>query len=102
MTRRSRLDDPDYAHFAWARFRKLMRVMTLLATVAVVIALVAMRLKHGPGMPIHMYIAVAGGIGLSVLLTAALMGLVFLSSGSGHDEAIDDPLADDTQDNEPR
>jgi len=29
------------------------------------------------------------------MLTAALMGLVFLSSGSGHDEAIDDPFADE-------
>jgi hypothetical protein len=27
------------------------------------------------------------------MLTAALMGLVFLSSGSGHDEAIEDPFA---------
>jgi hypothetical protein len=27
-----------------------------------------------------------------MMLMAALMGLVFLSSGSGHDEAIDDPL----------
>lgn len=101
MTRPSRLDDPEYARFAWARFRKLMQVMTLLATVAVVIALVAMRVKHGPGMPIHMYIAVAGGIGLSVILTAALMGLVFLSSGSGHDEAIDDRLADEAEQDDP-
>jgi hypothetical protein len=27
-------------------------------------------------------------------MAAALMGLVFLSSGSGHDEAIDDPFED--------
>ena len=30
-----------------------------------------------------------------VLLAAALMGLVFLSSGSGHDETIHDPSEDD-------
>ena len=30
-----------------------------------------------------------------VMLGAALMGLVFLSSGSGHDEAIEDPFEDD-------
>ncbi len=28
----------------------------------------------------------------TIMLTAALMGLVFLSSGSGHDEQVDDPL----------
>jgi putative exporter of polyketide antibiotics len=35
---------------------------------------------------IHMLIATALGAGLSVLLGAALMSLVFISSGSGHDE----------------
>lgn len=34
------------------------------------------------------------GIFCSVLLAAALMGLVFLSAGSGHDDAIKDPFAD--------
>jgi hypothetical protein len=29
------------------------------------------------------------------MLMSALMGLVFLSSGTGHDEAIADPLNDD-------
>jgi len=32
------------------------------------------------------------GIGFTMLLTSALMGLVFLSSGTGHDDAIDDGL----------
>ncbi len=44
---------------------------------------------------IHLYIATALGIGLTMMLMGALMGLVFLSSGTGHDEAIDDPLEDD-------
>ena len=39
---------------------------------------------------LHMYIAVALAAGLIVLLTGALMGLVFLSSGAGHDEAVRD------------
>jgi hypothetical protein len=42
---------------------------------------------------IHMYIATAGGVAFAVMLTAALMGLVFLSSGTGHDESIDDPVS---------
>jgi hypothetical protein len=35
-------------------------------------------------------LAVIGGAGGSIMLAAALMGLVFLSSGSDHDESIDD------------
>ena len=35
------------------------------------------------------------GIGFAMMLMSALMGLVFLSSGTGHDAAIDDPLDDD-------
>ena len=30
------------------------------------------------------------------MLTVALMGLVFLSSGTGHDAAVIDPLSEDT------
>ena len=37
---------------------------------------------------IHFYIAVALGIGVTMLLGGALMGLVFLSSGTGHDDSI--------------
>jgi hypothetical protein len=35
---------------------------------------------------VHMMIATALGVALSVLLAGALMTLVFLSSRSGHDE----------------
>jgi hypothetical protein len=44
---------------------------------------------------IHLYIATAGAIVGAILLTAALMGLVFLSSGSGHDDSIEDPFKDE-------
>jgi len=30
-----------------------------------------------------------------MMLMSALMGLVFLSSGTGHDESIEDPFADE-------
>lgn len=39
---------------------------------------------------IHFYIASALGIGLMVMLTGTLMSLLFLSSGTGHDEAVRD------------
>jgi hypothetical protein len=44
---------------------------------------------------IHFYIATAGAVIASIMLTAGLMGLVFLSSGTGHDEAIDDPFEEE-------
>lgn len=89
----SPLDDPDYAAFAWARYRRLLRWMALAATTCVVIAIGALWVRNGP-LPIHMIVATMGGIFVSVMLMSALMGLVFLSSGSGHDEKVEDPLKD--------
>ena len=68
------------------RFRRIMKYMALfsIAVAAIAVALVA---RGDEGMHIHMLIATALGAGLSVLLAGALMTLVFLSSGSGHDEA---------------
>lgn len=95
MAYKSPLDDPDKAAFAWARYRRIMRFMLLL-TVGVVIIAMALLYKHGDeDISIHYYIASALGIGFTMLLTSALMGLVFLSSGTGHDESIEDPLKDD-------
>jgi hypothetical protein len=93
MTRHSRLDDPEYAAFAWARYWRLMRWMLLVTTLVTAIALGAFYWNNG-FVSIHFYIATAGAIIGAMMLTAALMGLVFLSSGTGHDEAIDDPFED--------
>ncbi|WP_338331153.1 hypothetical protein [Rhizorhapis sp. SPR117] len=91
--RKSALDDPEYAAFAWGRYWRIMRWMLLVALLCVIIALGL--LWWWNGVPsIHMMIAAALGIGFTVLLAAALMGLVFLSSGTGHDEHIYDPLND--------
>lgn len=84
------LDDPDYARFAWGRYKRLMIWMTLASLLAVAIGLGALRLAIG-AMPLLGTLFAAGGIFFSVLLAAALMGLVFLSSGSGHDNKIEDP-----------
>lgn len=89
--RRSQLEDPGYSAFAWGRYRKLMLWMVLASAISVVAGLGILRLLIGP-IPWPMLIATAGGIFFSVLLAAALMGLVFLSSGTGHDEAIADPF----------
>lgn len=94
--RKSPLDEPEYAAFAWARYRRLMRWMALVALLAVVVSLTALWWMTGP-IPIHMLIATILGVFFAVMLMAALMGLVFLSSGTGHDEAIDDRPEDDTE-----
>ena len=94
MARKSPLDDPETAAFAWARFRRIMRFMLLLTLGLVAIAM-ALLYKFDNAVSVHFYIAIALGIGFTMLLASALMGLVFLSSGTGHDEAIDDPGPDE-------
>ena len=95
MVKPSPLDNSDTSKVAWARYRRLMRGMAIVSSVAVIVALAWLRYTLGDQFTIHMVIATAAGVGLSVMLGAALMGLVFLSSGSGHDESIDDPFKDD-------
>jgi membrane glycosyltransferase len=92
--RRPDLDDPEYAAFAWRRYRRILGWMTLFAVVAAAISVVAIWLSLG-GLPLHAVIATSLGVFFTVWLAAALMGLMFLSSGSGHDERIEDPLADE-------
>ena len=96
MTRPSQLEDPDIARHAWRRYRRLMLWMAGAAFVTTTVALTVLRIRN-PDASIHLYIAAAAGIFLSVLLGTALMGLVFLSAGTGHDEAIEDRLEDERQ-----
>lgn len=65
--------------------------MALVTVGAVAVAFTFLILRHGL-VSIHLYIAVALGIGMAIMLAAALMGLVFLSNGTGHDAAVDDRL----------
>ncbi|HEX8644844.1 MAG TPA: hypothetical protein VF702_13120 [Allosphingosinicella sp.] len=84
-TRRSQADY-ERAAAAWARYKALMRWMALAALAAVLLALLYLK-GSGEPVPIHMAIATIAGVGLSVMLGTALMGLVFLSNKSGHDES---------------
>jgi uncharacterized protein (DUF2062 family) len=72
-------------HRAWIRFARTMRWMALAALGAVIAALAWLKATGTP-MPLHLVIATSLGVGLSVLLGTALMGLVFLSDSGGHDE----------------
>ena len=94
MARRSPLDDPATSAHAWARYRKLMRWMVAFTLAVVIVALTLVYRQTGM-VSVHLFIATALGIGFAVLLMSALMGLVFLSSGTGHDEAVIDPLEKD-------
>lgn len=94
MSEPSKLDDPLHASVAWSRYWHLMRWMTALTLICVAIALGYLYMVHGM-VSIHMYIATAAGVGVTLLLTSALMGLVFISSSSGHDESVKNSFKDD-------
>ena len=88
MPPRSPLDDPHAAAHAWRRFRRLMWVMLALTISVVAIAMLVLW-QQGALVSVHFIIASALGIGLTMLLMSALMGLVFLSNGTGHDHSVD-------------
>ena len=100
MTRHSPLDDPQIAAHAWARFKRLMRWMFGVTLLVVLVFMVMLWTREEP-VSIHFYIATALGVGFATMLMSALMGLVVLSSGTGHDESVRDgdrdqaPEADD-------
>lgn len=96
MVGKSPLDDPHKAAHAWARYRRLMRFM-LLVTVGTVSIAMALLYKFNGMVSVHFYIALALGMGFMMLLTSALMGLVFLSNGTGHDAAVDNTLPRHTE-----
>ncbi len=95
MVPRSPLDDPATAAKAWERYRRLMRFMFIITTLMVGAAFVVLYRENGIASA-HLYVAAAIGIGFSMLLMSALMGLVFLSSRTGHDDSVAESPPDDT------
>jgi hypothetical protein len=83
---------PDYARAAeaWARYKQMMKWMALAAVVTVLLSLIYLK-SSGEPVPIHMLIATIAGVGLTILVGTALMGLVFLSNRSGHDDEAGRP-----------
>lgn len=84
--RRSR-STPPQGH--WRRYRRLMRWMAVLAAAAAVAAIALLRLTSDSPLPLHLIVATALGVGASVLLGTALMGLVFVSNQAGYDDEAD-------------
>lgn len=91
MVKKSPLDDPENAAHAWAHYRKIMRLLMMVTVVTVLIALGLVYAYNGM-VSIHLYIAVAIGVSFTMLLGGGLMGLAFLSAGTGHDESVDNRL----------
>ncbi|MBC2776072.1 hypothetical protein [Parasphingopyxis marina] len=81
------LDDPDYARFAWARYRRILKWMALAAIAATMVALGWFHF-FGAGLSIHIVLATSVGVGGTIFVAGLLMGLAFLSSGTGHDEDV--------------
>lgn len=87
-------DNIERTALAWQRYKRLMSWMAVAAVVAVLLALLYLKSSGGP-VPIHMVIATIAGVGLSVLLGTALMGLVYFSNNSGIDESVSRRSDDD-------
>lgn len=87
----SPLDDPASASFAFTRWKRLMRLMAAITAVTVA-GILAYLWFSGTAMSIHFYIAVGLGVSASMMLMGALMGLVFLSNGTGHDASVSDAM----------
>lgn len=77
---------PEAPALAWSRYKSMMKWMALASAIAAALA-VAWLKATSETMPWQMVLATVAGVGLSVLLGTALMGLVFLSDRTGHDEA---------------
>lgn len=78
---------PSYrrAAAAWRHYKRVMSWMAIAAIVAVLLSLIYLK-SQGEPVPFHMMIATIAGVGLTVLLGTGLMGLVYFSNNSGHDD----------------
>lgn len=90
------LDDPEYAAFAWRRYRRILGWMAMAAAAAAILAILI--LWHWLGwLNLTVIFATALGVFFTILLGAMLMGLMFLSSGTGHDAQVEDRLKDEME-----
>jgi len=74
---------------ALASFRRLMRWMFVLAVAMIVAALITFKVM-GVDITGAMLFATIAGVGVSMLVGTGLMGLIFMSANSGHDDEAAD------------
>ena len=73
-----------------------MKIMALVSLLTAVVAVVLVA-WGSEALHIHILIATALGVGLTVFLATALMSLAFLSSSSGHDRTASGIRDEDSQ-----
>ncbi len=91
MDERPGLDDHRDARFAWARYRRILGYMNLVS-IAVGAAVVAFFWMRDPTLPWLFALFIFIGVYGTLILGAALMGLMFLSNGTGHDAHVIDRM----------
>jgi tetrahydromethanopterin S-methyltransferase subunit D len=76
--------------------RRYWRLVAIMATVAAIAIVAALWYLQRSGTPLRLHVALATGlgVGLTLLLAGVLMGLVFFSARSGHDQAVSDETRD--------
>ena len=94
MTQSSGLDDPHHASFAWARFRRILWAMSAFSLAAGLAVAGLIWWTNGP-VPWIFVVMIVVGVWATIMMAALLMGLMFLSSGTGHDDQIDDRISQD-------
>lgn len=94
------MTDPDPASPIAPLKQQFIRIMRWAALFSIGVAAVAVFLvaRGDTEVRVHMLIATALGVGLSVLLGIALMSLVFLSNRLGQDESAADHRQKDEHD----
>ena len=88
--------EPGSRHATMRRFWRIFRLLALLSMIIAAIAVFIVA-RGDTGVHVHMLVATALGVGLTVLLGTGLMTLVFLSSASGHDETAAGPKEQDKE-----
>jgi hypothetical protein len=91
------LDDPRYANHAWARFRQILIAMSVVG-MAVALAIVSFLWWRDGPLPLVFVGLTIAGVWATIMMAALLMGLMFLSSGTGHDDQIEDRVSKDVLD----
>ena len=88
------LDDPRHANHAWTRFRRIMWAMAAGAAACSLLAVALLWWSSGP-LPWIFVGLIVFGVWFTMMMAAALMGLMFLSSGTGHDHKVDDRFSEE-------
>ncbi|MBB5987699.1 hypothetical protein [Sphingobium lignivorans] len=92
MTNRPGLDDHRQAQFAWARFRRIMWWMAAFGLAVGLVVAGLLWVFRGP-LPLLFLGMTIAGVWSTIMMAALLMGLMFLSSGTGHDDQVDDRIS---------